>query len=158
MGTLGVPVLLRLRFLTHPALLSYNGVGGGVMLENVSYAIICALAVYGLVSLVTYIFSLIRQKARNGNHGIRLVMLVKNQAEDIEGIVRNIYEKDLLRMAGLPDNLTIIDMSSGDETAQILERLGKQFGYIDILYEDDYNKLLLDFRDSACSEGSQFSN
>ncbi len=128
------------------------------MLETVFYAIICMLAVYGAISLATHIFSLISQKARRENQGIRLVMLVKNQAENIEGIVRNIYEENLLRRAGLPDKLTIIDMSSGDETPQILERLSRRYGYMDILSEKDCSKVFSDFDHGTDFSVSQRSN
>lgn len=79
----------------------------------------------------------IRQRVRIENSLVKMVLLVKNQEETIEGIVRNVYIGNVMRKIMSENRMTIIDMGSEDKTVEILVKLKKDYEFFDLLNENE---------------------
>ena len=81
-----------------------------------------------------------------------MVLIVKNQEEVIEGIIRNLSSADILRKAMTTEKLTILDMSSSDKTLEILNKLKSDYEYFDILEEDEKESIFAGFEVEASKD------
>ncbi|MCR4435147.1 MAG: hypothetical protein QHH06_07165 [Clostridiales bacterium] len=103
------------------------------------------LAVYGALTLIISVFSSIYRRSKPENGNVKLVLAVKNQQETVEGMVRSIFKSDLLHRL-VPDNtLTVLDMGSTDETLKILSTLKKEYEYIDIIKQEEKERVFNGF-------------
>lgn len=108
------------------------------MLKHILDFITCLLAVYGALSIILdFLCARGVRNLRAGNHEIRLVLLVKNAEEVIEGVVRSILYGGFLRRTTSDGKLTVVDMGSTDKTADILRRLENEYGCIDAIGEEE---------------------
>jgi len=110
------------------------------------------LAVYGAIALIFAICNSIKQRLCNDNSSIKMVLIVKNQEEVIEGIIRNLSSADILRKAMTTEKLTILDMSSSDKTLEILNKLKSDYEYFDILEEDEKESIFAGFEVEASKD------
>lgn len=115
------------------------------MLNILFYFVVCILALYGLILLVISVVNTICDRVSLKNDGIKLVLLVKNQQEVVEGVIRNIMASNLPRKIMTGRKLTIIDISSTDETFKILQMLKDDNEWLEILSEDEKEKIFEDF-------------
>ena len=99
------------------------------------------LAVYGAFTLIITICNSIRQRLDNDNCNVKVVLIVKNQEETIEGIIRNLFSADILRKAMTTEKLTVVDMGSSDKTPTILGKLKKDYESFEILEEDEKGRI-----------------
>jgi len=114
-------------------------------LEDVILFIVCVLAVYGLLSLAVSIFSLIPAKVKNGNGKIKVVLFVKDSEEIIEGIIRNVFTGNTVREFSTDGKLTVVDLGSKDGTLDILNRLKDIYIHMEVLDNDEKDKVFSDF-------------
>lgn len=91
--------------------------------------ILSTLSILGLYSVFQQLSNLY---PKNCNIYPRVILLVKNLENEIEGIVRNYYEKS----GKITRELWIIDNGSDDETLKILELLTLTFPGLKILHHD----------------------
>jgi glycosyltransferase involved in cell wall biosynthesis len=63
----------------------------------------------------------------------KLVLIVKDQEETIEGSVRRIVSSDILKKASLDSELIILDMGSTDKTLEVLEKLKNDLECVNIV-------------------------
>ncbi|HEX9062605.1 MAG TPA: hypothetical protein VF941_20735 [Clostridia bacterium] len=110
------------------------------------------LAAYGATMLIISIIESVRHRIKGDNTGIRLVLLVKNNEDIIEGIVRSFFLSDFFNKTGLSERFTILDMGSSDGTQIILERLKTEFDSIDLVGENDKERIFSDFRNEKLNE------
>lgn len=82
------------------------------------------LFIVGLLFYGTYLII----KARKVQVLPVLYIVVRNQADTIEGILRQLVKG--IRKTGFPGQVIVIDDYSGDETVEILKRLGQEFDFI----------------------------
>lgn len=83
---------------------------------------------------------------RKDSSKLSMVILVRNQQDISEGLIRNFCRKDFVKRV-VPDmKITVVDMGSNDETWQILTRLSEAYEYIEILKEDDKEKIFTYFK------------
>jgi len=111
------------------------------MLKIVFDFLFYTLAIYGALSLIISFVGLAGQKEVDGKHKVRMILMVKNAEEVIEGIVRNVFLGGILRKLMCNGRLTVMDMGSSDRTADILNKLKHEYGYIDILDESEKEKV-----------------
>lgn len=117
------------------------------------------LMVFGLMisvyCLTVFLHQLIlyRKAGHRGNlvPKLSLLLLVRNQQDIIEGVIRGIRAQ----LNSRPVELIIIDRSSNDQTMQIIERLSIEFPDIRIISDAEvppYHELanLCDARDIYC--------
>lgn len=98
---------------------------------TIEYAIISLLAVYGLISLFLNVFKLIGRK-KYSVEAANIVLLVKDQEENIEGMVRTALESKFIRNIAINGSFIIMDMDSKDDTLKILKRLEMQLPLIEV--------------------------
>jgi|GEM_PF-2967279 len=98
------------------------------LLEFPGLWITLSLALYGLACAVEHLVTLVRRWARaelRKEPALRLVVLVRNQEEQVEWFVREL--KNLLHWrAGSGWECVLVDLASTDDTASILERLVRE--------------------------------
>lgn len=102
---------------------------------------VCILAVFGAISLIIAVVNSVCQRTQGDNPNVRLVLVVKDQGDMIEGIIRNIFTGDFLSKVMSKKKLIVFDMGSTDDTVNILIKLKKSYEYMDILGIEDKEKL-----------------
>lgn len=81
------------------------------------------------------------QKGKNVERKLKIILLVKNQQDIIEGLVRGLFRLDVLRRSPDRCKITVVDCSSEDETLGILERLKGRDEDIEVVRESGlYNE------------------
>ncbi|MCX7841758.1 MAG: hypothetical protein N2489_01620 [Clostridia bacterium] len=103
------------------------------------------LAGYGAAALLMAIITSIRRRVCTENANVKLIVMVKNGEEVIEGIVRNIFLGDFLRKIMVCGKLTVLDMGSEDSTLEILKRLEKEYGDMEVLEKNQKNEVFTYF-------------
>lgn len=87
--------------------------------------VVLALALYGLASAIEHVADLARSFRMKGTPTpISLLVLTRNQEEQIEGFVRDLMA--LVRRDGTPCELLLVDLASTDGTPAILERMARE--------------------------------
>lgn len=72
-----------------------------------------------------------------------LVLVVKDQEDAVEGIVRTIMEREGLTRIIPGGRLKVVDLGSRDQTVDILERLKDEYEIIDIVGENEKEKIFI---------------
>jgi uncharacterized membrane protein len=109
------------------------------------------LALLGAVYLVLGLTYSIRRRIKSQNIGVEFILLVKNQEEYIEGIIRGIFVEEFLRDVITEDNFTVIDMGSNDDTLKILEKLKKDYQYINVVTFEEKDEIFKNFEEKNLS-------
>lgn len=89
-------------------------------------------AIYGVFSMLVSILNSVRCRIKPENSNMKLVLIVKNQEENIEGVVRNILDEEFLRKMML-NSISVIDLGSADNTMEILLKLKQRYENLEIL-------------------------
>jgi len=71
----------------------------------------------------------------------KLVLIVKNQGEVIEGVLRNALQRDFIRKLMPDGRLTVVDMGSTDDTVEILKKLEMDYECIEVLKKSEMESL-----------------
>jgi hypothetical protein len=109
------------------------------------------LALYGAVYLVIGFVDSIRKRFKNENKSIKFILLVKNQEGCIEGIIRDIFIGNSLGGLITQDSFTVLDMGSTDETLKILEKLKRDYQYLNVLNYEEKNEIFKYFEEDNLS-------
>ena len=93
--------------------------------------------IYALIDMFTKIFRFFAEERTKSE-----VIRVKNQEENIEGVIRSVIWKFLSRSAGgeIPFIL-IVDTGSTDSTEKIARKLCDDYGFIYYMTEEKYNEM-----------------
>jgi hypothetical protein len=70
-----------------------------------------------------------------------MVLLVRNQQDISEGLIRNFCRRDFVKRVVPEMKISVIDMESNDETWDILTKLNESYEYIEILKYADKDKI-----------------
>lgn len=111
------------------------------MLKIVFEVIVCIFATYGFVIFLHELLLTYKQNMKYKSSMIRLVLIVKNQGEVIEGVLRNILHRDFVRKLMPAGRLTVLDMGSNDDTIDILRKLEEDYECIQVLKKSEKESL-----------------
>lgn len=118
------------------------GYMGVLIMYNIVLDIITiSLAVFGGICLFFSVINFIYKKTKFTDTDISFILLVKNQEEVIEGIIRNYFEYDPFNKNFLPIKLSIVDMGSQDNTIEIIEKLQKEYVNLGLYKEGEKDKI-----------------
>lgn len=102
------------------------------MLDFVLNGIVWVFALYGFIEILkTIYYSLIYSKIKT--NGIYFIIAVKNQEKQIEGFMRSILFRLLYGKEENVQDVIISDLGSSDGTKEILEKLKKDYDFLNIL-------------------------
>ncbi|HEY8347518.1 MAG TPA: glycosyltransferase [Symbiobacteriaceae bacterium] len=106
-------------------------------MESPGLWIVLSLALYGLACAVEQGVRLLRRLVRSLRDGaaapLTLVVLVRNQQDQVEGFVRELSAR-LSRRAASDWVCFLVDLASTDETPAILERLERDREHIRVIH------------------------
>lgn len=105
------------------------------------------LALYGAVYLVIGFVDSIRKRVNIKDQGVKFILLVKNQEDCVEGLIGNIFKGNLLGDVISEGNFTVLDMGSTDDTLIILEKLKRDYQYLNILKLDERDEIFKYFEE-----------
>ncbi len=105
-------------------------------------AAVTVLVIYAVIDIVRRFFTAVFRKKPYISDDVFLVLKVKNQQANLEGIVRLLIWKQLrLNAGGYVPNILIVDMGSEDETAEIAMRLCDEYAFIYYTTAEQYNNM-----------------
>ena len=115
-------------------------------METFMAIIIWTLAIYGLFEIIKNVIY-IGTYTRLSSKGIYLLVVVKNQEENIECFLRNllfriIYGKEEVK------NILVVDLNSKDNTRKIVEKLEKEYEQISLLNWKECKELMENIKES----------
>ena len=85
---------------------------------------------------------IIQFKAQDEKTSKVIIVKVRNRANDIEGIIRNLVWKCLTdNFGGYVPYIMVVDMGSDDETPQITERLAEEYSFLIPMTLDEYEQI-----------------
>ncbi len=105
-------------------------------MTDVSYIILGLFSIYGVFSLFKSIFRLLENKKYYVEKA-NLVLLVNDQEENIEKIIREAMMSKFVRNIAINGSFIVIDMNSKDQTYKILKRLEKQYPLVEVCSFDE---------------------
>jgi hypothetical protein len=103
---------------------------------SINFAILSLLAVFGLISLFLDIFRLMGRK-KYFVEKANIVLLVNDQEQNIEGMVREAMESKFVRNIAINGNFIIVDMDSKDDTLKILRKLENKYPLLEVCSFDE---------------------
>ncbi len=103
---------------------------------GMDYAILSLLAIYGLISFFLDVFKLMGRKKYFVDKA-NLVLLVNDQEQNIERMVREAMESKFVRNIAINGNFIAVDMNSSDDTLRVLKRLENQFPLLEVCSFDE---------------------
>lgn len=118
-----------------------------MMLRIIFEIVLCILAAYGFMSLTHDLIISARNSINYENSMIKLVLIVKNQGEVIEGVLRNVLSRDTLRKLMPGAKVTILDMGSKDDTLDILRKLQEDYECLDVLKKSEKDSIFKYFEE-----------
>ena len=78
---------------------------------------------------------------------IKLVLIVKNQGDTIEGVLRNVLPRNFIRKLMPGGKLTILDMGSKDDTLEILQKLEIDYPCLEVLKQGEKEAIFNSFEE-----------
>jgi hypothetical protein len=103
------------------------------------------MAAYGVITLIISMLGAFKRRINMQNAKVKLVLIVKNVEEHAEYIVRTVIKEEFASKVMSGSNIAIIDMSSTDSTLNILSRLENDYECLDLLNQDERNRIFDDF-------------
>ena len=94
--------------------------------------IIWTLALYGLFEIIKNIIYICTYTHLNSD-GVYFIIAVKNQEEKIEGFMRSILFRILYGKEECIKNVIVTDLGSNDKTKEIIEKLEKDYKFIQLI-------------------------
>ncbi len=95
-------------------------------------AIVWTLAFYGLFEIIkTIIYISVHTKLKSD--GIYMIIGVKNQEKEIEGILRSIMFKILYGKEEIIKDIVVADLNSKDNTKEIIKRLEEEYECLEVV-------------------------
>ena len=117
------------------------------MSEKIFEFIMVILATYGLITVIYDLILTIKNKSKYKNSMIKLVLIVKNQGDTIEGVLRNVLPRNFIRKLMPGGKLTILDMGSKDDTLEILQKLEIDYPCLEVLKQGEKEAIFNSFEE-----------
>jgi len=118
------------------------------MLQITLEVLVCVLAAYGLITLIHESLLSAKQNRDYKNSMVKLVLIVKNQGESIEGVLRNVLPRDFIRKLMPGGKLIVLDMDSKDDTLDILRKLERDYECLEVLKRSEKEFLFKPFEEA----------
>lgn len=119
------------------------------MAEKVFEFVMVILATYGFFIIMHDLVLAIKSKSKYQNSMIKLVLIVKNQGDVIEGVLRNVLPRNFIRKLMPGGKLTILDMGSKDDTIKILQKLEKDYECLEVLKQGEKDAIFNSFKEES---------
>ncbi len=105
-------------------------------------AVITVLVIYAVIDIASRLIGAIISPEPYKNKDAFVVIKVKNQENNIEGVVRAVIWENLkLSRGGYVPGILIVDKGSEDETRNIAERLCSQYSFIFYTTEEQFENM-----------------
>lgn len=115
------------------------------MINIIMQSVICFLVVYAIIQIGINIYNKLLNTEVEEKDDLYIIITVKNLEDKIEGIIRSIVWKNLnTKQGGRIPNILVVDLGSDDETPLILERLCKEYSFIQVTDKNSYSKFIED--------------
>ena len=122
------------------------------MMRTIFELLVCMFALYGFIAFLHELLLTIKHNMKYKTSMVKLVLIVKNQGEVIEGVFRNILQRDFIRKLMPGGRLIVLDMGSNDDTIDILRKLEKDFECIQVLKKSEKESLFKSFEEVEGNE------
>jgi hypothetical protein len=99
------------------------------MLDFILNVIVSTLAIYGFIEIIKKIYSIICCTHFRAD-GIYIIVAAKNQEDKIEAFLRTTMFRFIYGKEEMIKQILVADLGSKDETAKIIQNLGKDYEYI----------------------------
>lgn len=110
-------------------------------------AIITVLVIYAIINIISKIIVATFAPEPYNNKDAFVVIKVKNQEKNIEGIVRSVIWQNLkISRGGYVPNILIVDSGSEDDTKALSEMLCSQYSFIFYTTEEQFERMKSAFR------------
>jgi hypothetical protein len=117
--------------------------------QKVFEFIMVILATYGFLTIIYDLILTIKNKSKYQNSMIKLVLIVKNQGDAIEGVLRNVLPRNFIRKLMPGGKLTILDMGSKDDTLEILQKLEIDYPCLEVLRKTEKDIIFNSFEEKG---------
>ena len=105
-------------------------------------ALVTVIVIYALITIFGKIAIAIFSPSPYTNRDAFVVIKVKNQEENIEGVIRGIIWHNLkISKGGYVPNILIVDSNSSDRTKEIADKLCEQYSFIFYTTEEQFEKM-----------------
>jgi hypothetical protein len=118
------------------------------MLKEVFQILIYLLAAYGVLALWYIIIKAVLQKTKSEKSNVKLVLMLKDREEAVEGIVRSLFSGNLFRKFICNGKVTVLDMGSKDETWMILNKLKSDYEQLELINVNEKEKIFNEFEEN----------
>ena len=102
-----------------------------MILDIILDALVYILAIYGLIEIIKTIYYIMKFTNLNED-GIYIIIGVKNQEKNIEGIVRSILFKIMYGKEEKIKKVILADLDSTDKTSKKLKKLKKENDFLEV--------------------------
>ena len=107
-------------------------------MEILFYSLLCFFALYGFAQMAMRLSDYFRTCDESG-HSVTTVLTVKNQQDNVEGLVRGAVWSTLGRTGGRRvGDVIVVDLGSDDDTLRILNRLAEEYEFLHIMDRQTY--------------------
>jgi len=89
------------------------------------------LALYGLIEILKTIINIFT-KINIKSNGVYMILVLKNQEEKAEGIIRSFLFRYIYGKDDILENIIIADLNSVDNTKEVLKKLKTDYEQIEI--------------------------
>lgn len=105
-------------------------------------AVITVLVIYAVINILSKILIAIFNPEPYNSKDAFVVIKVRNQERNIEGIIRGVIWQNLkMNRGGYVPNILIVDMGSDDATKTISQKLSEQYSFIFYTTEEQFNQM-----------------
>lgn len=109
-------------------------------------AVITVLVIYAVINIIGKLIVAVFSPEPYNNKDAFVVIKVKNQERNIEGVVRSVIWQNLkISKGGYIPNILIVDTGSEDNTKEISEKLCSQYSFIFYTSEEQFERMKNNF-------------
>lgn len=105
-------------------------------------AVVTVLVIYAIINILCKLAVSIFSPEPYNSKDAFVVIKVRNQEKNIEGIIRGVIWQNLkMNRGGYVPNILVVDMGSDDATEMIAQKLAEQYSFIFYTTEEQFNKM-----------------
>ena len=99
------------------------------------------VGIFAIIGLITFLYGIVEGLSHEKKTEVpsELVVFVKNQENDVEGLLRQLSGKSTSGNANITvSGLSVVDYGSSDSTAEILKKLQTDIDVLNFYTKDEY--------------------